>query len=313
MPDISYCCVKCHKSTLNIKVDHLECPLCGANFTKKDGIPVILSDEEDCDVLYRKETADWNVNANFYNREIKSPLFWIVHNAKLETYREFIRQTALYLDLGAGNGFFSSELKNRLQVEKIYALDFSISMDIAAKKLFNLSNVLCASSANIPFPDASFDGVFANGALHHFKVQKDWEKSLSEIDRILKPGGFVFIFDRHDSFLGKKLHHIALFLRKILKSIKNEIATSASDHEPDFSITDLNYFLSRGYSVAKRTFQTNIFLFFMVLICNAIEYTIGFVAAQFARKVMFPLAKATRIFNRSPFAVEQCIVLQKLP
>lgn len=312
MSQIQYYCVKCRNSRLSLENDHFECPSCGACFALKEGIPVFLTEETD-EYLFQKEIKDWDQNTNFYNQEIKSSLFNIVHRAKLDTYAPFIKQSCTYLDLGAGNGFFSEELRRKFKVKDIYVMDFSMGMNISAKKIFSLPNVLCASSSQIPFEDASFDGIFTNGALHHFKVQESWDKTLGEIDRILKPGGYIFIFDRHDSFGGKQLHHLALFLRKILKSLKEDIATSASDNEPDFSLEDLDSLTSKGYLVSKRTFPTNIFLFFMVLLCNAIEYTVNFRVSQFCRNFLNPAAKASQCLNYSFLAVEQCIVLQKPP
>lgn len=41
----------------------------------------------------------------------------------------------------------------------------------------------------LPFADASFDAVFDFGALHHVP---DWQRGVSEIRRVLKPGGKFF-------------------------------------------------------------------------------------------------------------------------
>ena len=64
-------------------------------------------------------------------------------------------------------------------------------IDDAKKNLENISdiNYQCFDCLNIPYPDESFDIVIAN---HVFFYLKDLNQALKEIQRILKPGGYLY-------------------------------------------------------------------------------------------------------------------------
>ena len=47
----------------------------------------------------------------------------------------------------------------------------------------------------MPFPDASFDVVFASLSLHHVGNGADRKQAASEMMRVLKPGGVILIYD----------------------------------------------------------------------------------------------------------------------
>lgn len=51
---------------------------------------------------------------------------------------------------------------------------------------FELGNVL-----DLPIESDRFDVVFSNGVLHH---SKDWKKGIAELVRVLKPGGFGWLY-----------------------------------------------------------------------------------------------------------------------
>ena len=51
---------------------------------------------------------------------------------------------------------------------------------------FQLGNVL-----ELPFEDDRFDVVFSNGVLHH---SKDWKNGIAELVRVVKPGGFGWLY-----------------------------------------------------------------------------------------------------------------------
>ena len=187
-----------------------------------------------------------------------------------------------------------------------------MQMLLTAHFKYNLNQVCCASSAALPFNKDDFKGILLNGALHHFKVQHYWQQTISEIDRTLKKDGYLFIFDRHDSNLGKRIHKLAMFLRSLMFMWKKDVSTSASDNEPNFSLKDLEYFIDKkGYKVIDIKYTTNVFFFFMLCSCNFIQYTLGYFPSQILRYLLFPIARLTSFFDIPQLCVEQCIVLQK--
>ncbi len=54
---------------------------------------------------------------------------------------------------------------------------------------------MCASVYQIPVPDNTYDGIVIIGGLHH--LQPNPEKSIDEMYRILKPGGFFCFYEPH--------------------------------------------------------------------------------------------------------------------
>jgi ubiquinone/menaquinone biosynthesis C-methylase UbiE len=57
------------------------------------------------------------------------------------------------------------------------------------KELRRIS-LYAADAACLPFKDHSFDALFGFGFLHHVP---NWRKALSEVSRVLVPGGYYYI------------------------------------------------------------------------------------------------------------------------
>jgi ubiquinone/menaquinone biosynthesis C-methylase UbiE len=99
------------------------------------------------------------------------------------------------LDIGAGTGFIGSIFKEYLhQNDRYVATDISPEMlEMLRKNLTGMSaqvETIVASSDRLPFPDASFDIVVINSALHHFP---NVDASLAEAARLLVPGGLLAV------------------------------------------------------------------------------------------------------------------------
>lgn len=93
------------------------------------------------------------------------------------------------LDVGCGTGFYYPLLSQHAQA--VIGVDVSRAMLDEADRLIErqqLKNcrVQECSALDLPFEDAVFDTVHCWDVLHHVS---DVSKTLSEIDRVLKPGG----------------------------------------------------------------------------------------------------------------------------
>lgn len=99
------------------------------------------------------------------------------------------------LDIGCSNGELSLEIMNATGAAKLVGVDIDIERIKKANELANSTKnkdiffVASADDLN-QFPDNSFDGIFCNMAFQQFN---DFEKSLKEIKRVLKPGGEAII------------------------------------------------------------------------------------------------------------------------
>lgn len=136
------------------------------------------------------------------------------------------------LDLGCGPGGITM-IFSRI-CEKIVAMDISpdrIKLTNTHIKNENIANAFAVRSdgANLPFKDNAFNLVIVNGVLEYIPIlhaqnpQKMHSKALSEVKRVLKNGGFLYLGIENRYFfsylLGKmdhsKLRFAAVLPRKI--------------------------------------------------------------------------------------------------
>src|SRR5699024_8488166 len=94
------------------------------------------------------------------------------------------------LELGAGTGFFSLNLKVAGLVEEVHVSDLSPGMVEAAKQNAERLGLTIggdvADAEALPFADDSFDLVVGHAVIHHVP---DVEAALREVLRVLRPGG----------------------------------------------------------------------------------------------------------------------------
>lgn len=103
------------------------------------------------------------------------------------------RASGRILDVGCGTGIIS-ELYPNLDI---------IGIDISEGMLrFNKRRWIKASAEAIPFEDESFDMVICRSLLHHLP---DAEKGLTEIRRVLKPGGIFTCWETNAGWLAERI------------------------------------------------------------------------------------------------------------
>lgn len=97
------------------------------------------------------------------------------------------------LELGCGTGSMWLEHKDVMAVcEQVVLSDLSAGMlETAQKKIGDVENVTyeVIDIQNIPYEDNYFDIVIANYMLYHVP---DIQKAISEVSRVLKPGGSFY-------------------------------------------------------------------------------------------------------------------------
>lgn len=134
------------------------------------------------------------------------------------------------LELGCGNASLWLRNVDRIPKNcKITLTDISEGMlEDARKNLGDYSknfNFNHADAQNIPYEDNSFDVVIADHIFYHIS---DKQKALSEIRRVLKSNGYLFL-----STIGK--NHL-IELRELLKEYKSNIVIAQSDFAEDFGL-----------------------------------------------------------------------------
>lgn len=95
------------------------------------------------------------------------------------------------LDVATGSGDLARAIRRACPDSRIVGADFCRPMlDVARRN--GLPELVEADGLNLPFADASFDAVTAAFGLRNMA---SWEKGLSEMARVLRPGGHVLILD----------------------------------------------------------------------------------------------------------------------
>jgi ubiquinone/menaquinone biosynthesis C-methylase UbiE len=96
------------------------------------------------------------------------------------------------LDIACGDG----ELSLRLATKgaDVFGLDMSAAGIASAKRLAGIAKIRCefttGDAERLPYPDGFFDKIVCSSSLEHFK---DDAQSLSEMKRVLKPGGCAIL------------------------------------------------------------------------------------------------------------------------
>jgi SAM-dependent methyltransferase len=113
------------------------------------------------------------------------------------------------LEIGAGTGYFSLNLKQAGVIGELVCTDISPGMVSAlnanAARL-GLSDVSAtrADAEALPFADNSFDLVLGHAVLHHLP---DLDRSFAEFHRVLRPGGRI-LFAGEPSRLGDRIAQV---------------------------------------------------------------------------------------------------------
>jgi len=112
---------------------------------------------------------------------------------KVESFRrichELVGQDEKILDIGGGAGVWTDIIREEGITDKIYAVD--ISEDILKER--NPKDICqVGDMENLPYPDNTFDRAMFFSALHHVK---NTERALSEAKRVVKPGGYIVLYE----------------------------------------------------------------------------------------------------------------------
>lgn len=146
------------------------------------------------------------------------------------------------LDIGCGRGLMSVGAAKRLSDGKVVGIDIwqgedqSDNRPEAALVNARLEGVVdrveiqTADMRQLPFPDQSFDAVVSHWVVHNLSMANDRATALTEMHRVLKPGGRVILADieHHAEYAAAFAHLGFIDIQHIGASLKTTISSAVS-------------------------------------------------------------------------------------
>lgn len=142
------------------------------------------------------------VPKDYYHKGVESNFLqktW--HSRKWKTLNEFLRGSkGSLLDIGCADGTTTRNIKQRHPKLKITGVDLYDSAIKYAKSVSSDITFITADVHKLPFGNKTFNAVVAVEVLEHLHEP---EQVLTEINRVLKPGGTFIVGQDTDSLLFK--------------------------------------------------------------------------------------------------------------
>ncbi|SDS01250.1 class I SAM-dependent methyltransferase [Gramella sp. MAR_2010_147] len=133
------------------------------------------------------------------------------------------------LDQGSGGGRYTAAWK-LLGAKSAVGLDYSeigIQDARARVKMANIDNIEfdLGSVLDMPYEDEKYDFVFSNGVLHH---TENWKQGISEQLRVLKPGGYgwLYLIEDPGGLFWDQIELLRAIMKKVNKSFAQQVMKS---------------------------------------------------------------------------------------
>ena len=220
----SFACPHC-QSDLEFHAEQFVCPNCKNIFPMDRNLPdFLLKNQEDGGETLMNRASRFDDLSKVYESSWGgSPkiVVWLLT-------RKIKDRNGIGLDIACGTGQVARPLTKKMNY--VYGVDISMGMvqkafEVSQKDIINNISFARCDSENLPFKDNFFDFVSCSGALHAFP---NAEKSLSEMQRVLKIGGVLSIM----ALLEKNIPSIIDPTKRELKknSTKEEIVEYNKAH-----------------------------------------------------------------------------------
>jgi len=155
-------------------------------------------DKEYAQYLLKKTIQDYNLIAEDFSSKREQP--WPELRFLFDDY---LTPGNKALDLGCGNGRFFEFCQDK--AIDYFGVDSSEKLVAIAQERYPQAKFRVADALDLPFPDNYFDKVYSIAVFHHLPSEELRLRFLSEVKRVLKPGGSLIItvwkFHRLESVL----------------------------------------------------------------------------------------------------------------
>jgi ubiquinone/menaquinone biosynthesis C-methylase UbiE len=166
----------------------------------------------------------------------------------LQRYKHALKRVrGRVLDLGCGTGYGSKMLYDANN--NVYGIDVSQSAINYAKSNYPGPEYICCSAEKLPFEDGYFDAITAFEVIEHVSNPYD---TLSEIYRVLKRGGSLFISTPNPRHLVNVAKHLLLG-----EPYPEKVGMSNIYHKKEFHYAEfINLLTKKGFRVKSKYGQT---------------------------------------------------------
>lgn len=112
---------------------------------------------------------------------------------QMDRFKRQVHKEAVILDVGCGYGRTLNELYQE-GYKELYGIDFSQKMVERGQALYPFLNMK-QCTATFPFTDHTIDAVVLVAVLTCIVTDEDQQRLVEEIERVLKPGGVLYVND----------------------------------------------------------------------------------------------------------------------
>ena len=163
-------------------------------------------------------TSDWQRNFQVL-RSSGLSMFYRKAMLRVAKFHELASNKEMkILDVGCGYGTSLFQL-SQLGYKNLHGIEPDETLFQHIPK--SIAEVRKGMAEKIPYPDETFDVVFVNGALHHILGTKQlYEDACEELDRVLKPDGYIVIMEPGRYWIHNFMELAANILGVVSKTFK---------------------------------------------------------------------------------------------
>lgn len=185
------------------------CETCQASYPVESGIPSLvgrLSELNTSEVLTQDQVAE-HYDGIRYQRSSSIKF----HEDTMDQLVELASPRGVVLDDGCGTGAFLEFVERRgARADRYVGVDISRAMLAHARRRLRQKGaphlLVQADACRLPFPDDTFDVIYARGLIHHLPEP---ERGMQEIRRVLKPGGVAVVLDPNKTLISTLPRYLA--------------------------------------------------------------------------------------------------------
>jgi len=167
------------------------------------------------------------VYKNYKEPDIKNKY---IYSKLIKVLEKYIKQGDSILEAGCGSGYVVSYFQNKGHYSA--GLDLNSQPLKVAKKVFGAKNLIKGNIFNLPLKNSSFDIVWNEGVLEHFKIDKSIE-AVKEMARVSKKYVIIDVPNRYNLYV----------ITKILQKV---VGRWPYGYEESYSIGRLRYLMEKA-------------------------------------------------------------------